>query len=749
MKVNNLDAAMRAALIGTLILVMLCVISFGLSRNQTIPPQDTARLDSGQYVQVPHVPVPVHTQPIYMAPSAHPAAAPTHVDNARLASLEQSVESLANRSSNNELAQRLERIESQIAQIGQAQTAQPMPQPVAQPFPSESLDSIASSVASTNHRVNEIGGQLAGQMEHLSSVSESGMQRLNNSMQQVRESVSGLSGTVGQLDQSVASLHDGQMSLRQTVEQQTRPAPQVSGDSQQMRADVATLVNGMHELKSEIAGLKELQSRPAVMTPASSETVQPPVTNVSHPDLRPLLDPPAESSDEEADFLPLAPAVEEPAQPEPEPFPSSPEIPSPEIPSPDFAEPEILPQSATVPPAIPDVEIIEPATLETAEPDSELIPQPATLSPDWNDAPVEVPEIGAPTPEPLEQPLPVPPLGRIDLPAPGPISQMSFLPPVDSVPVQDDSGAASTPTDSFQFTATVLHVSANSKDVTARPGLVRLEDKGDAQALGHEAMVRKLLTNAGRHGEAQVVNSGTISVRPSESGRIAIGSPCLHCNEEHGVEAGDVVALTLSNGEMHVEALSPQRGVRVESVPLMQFDPSDAIGEATWLITEEAQEGSVSESTDVGDTQIEHVQRLVVITLKSADAGAPRLLQVPGVEATQLPAADFSSIREYQERAVPESADDSVYPAGYDRSNPAPRLLNPSTVNEAVKVPRRSSGPSQNSQVDSESTAGRSTKLNPLKMLRSVFDSRKAEQSTDDKSSRSRTGSAARGRSRR
>ena len=773
MKVNNLDAAMRVALIGTLILIMLCVISFGLSRNHAIPSHDTAQIDAGRYVQMP---VAVQTQPVYMTPAPYSAPAqpqpaiqaPAPVGDARLESLERSIASLRNQSNDAELANRLQRIESQIAKIRLARVSQA----TSQTLPAESLNAISNSLSnafstamttsteSTNRHMSEIGGQ----MDRLSSTNSTGMERLNSSMQQVRESVSGLSGTVDQLDQSVASLHSGQSSLRQTVERQWRANPQVNDDGQQIRADVASLVNGMHELKAEIAGLKEVQSRPgpaptpspAVMTSTSAETVQPPATNGRHPDLRPLLGPPvkeplakpaAGSGSESAAFLPLAPTVVESAQPETEPFPATPEIPSPEIPSPDFAEPEILPQSATVPPAIPEVEIIEPATLETAEPHPK--PQPATLSPNWNNPRAEVPALEAPLPDGIVEPPPAPPVNKITLPAPSPISQMSFQP--SGVSVLDDSGAPATKRAAgFHFKATVLHISANSEDVTARPGLVRLEDRGSNHPAGHEAMVQKLLRNAGRHGAAEAVHSGTIIVRPSESGRIAIGSPCMHCNREHGVEAGDEVVLALSGDEVHVEALSPQRGVRVESVPLMQFDPSSVTGETTWLISEEAQEGSVAESSDPGDSRIEFVQRLVVITRMSAAETAPRLFPAPGAEGRALQPASDVSAGNIESFVRPEPNDEgNVYPAGYDQSNQAPRLLHPSTVNDAVRAPRRIPGISNEIHSNEPADTSKSARLNPLKMLQSVFDSHKAEESQPAKSNRSRTGSGARGRSRR
>lgn len=703
MKVNNLDSAMRVALIGTLIIVMLCVISFGLNRNQTIPSQDPGQFDSRHYATVP---MQMHMQPVVMVPAA-PTAAPA-VDpfaaSARLASLERSVDALSGDAADREISRRLEQIESHISRRGP----------------------------------DEVDDQLADRIHQMSSSSQSGMRQLNNSMQQVNQSVSGLSGTVVQLDQSVTSLHDQQVILRQAVEQQPHPKSPNGTDSEQIRADVASLVTGINELKTEIAGLKHIQQTAVV---APSQPTPQPVSNVSSSEVRPVLDPPAASTADNPGFLPLAPGSEE--LPQPEPFPAS--LP---IPAADFVEPQILPQSAT----FPSVETIESAALETHEADADGSPtlQPATLSPNWPTPAADVPEVAAPAPRISEIPEPDGSIGLIALPAPGPISQMSFLPQVPGV--VDSSGSDAMPAGRYEFMATVIHVSTGSQDGTAQPRLVRLEDKGSLldQANGHEAMVQKLLRNAGRRGTAEIVNSGRMAVTTGESGRMAIGSPCRHCNREHGVEAGDEIVLTLSSGQIHVEAMSPQRGVRVETVPLAQFDPAETVGESTWLLCEAAQEGSVGESTEVGDTRTEFVQRLIVITRSLAGSGSPQQLPVPTVENEPrlLPAIDFTNSGLESSVAGPRESDRGIFPAGYDRTKPAPRLLNPEAMQNAVRAPHRAVRKAD-SEIEPPVVRPESAGLNPLKVLRSVFNSQKSEATELQNTNRSRTGSAARGRSRR
>jgi hypothetical protein len=284
----------------------------------------------------------------------------------------------------------------------------------------------------------------------------------------------------------------------------------------------------------------------------------------------------------------------------------------------------------------------------------------------------------------------------------------------------------------YRFAATVMHVSAASESSTARAGLVRLEDKGGLggdHAVGHDAMVQKLMRNAGRHGSAEVVNSGLTMVTQTDSGRLAIGSPCLHCNTMHGVDAGDQVVLTWHDGWIRVHGESPERKVRVESLPVTEFQPPESAVSTTWLISEQAQEGTVSGTNGTNDGALEFVQRLIVITLLSSDSDVPELMQVQGVveESDIAPESDFRGTRNS--------------PAVFYESTTVPRLLSQDAIQDAVLAPK----PTQRLP---EAAPALRTRRDPLGLIRSIFQSRKSER-TDDSDASRKSGVAARGRARR
>jgi len=726
---NSLDTALRVALIGSLIIVMLCVISFGLRGfPANTRPQDVEYVDTRHYVAVPPQPQP--TQPL----SFHHVHHGEVVSTSSLASLKRQVDDLTSDRQQRQLSDQLAKIEARMAQLSES-TRDHRPAHV-------ELHTVSASSHPPHRRLDEVESQISERLTQMSVARESGIRHLKESMQQLNQSVGGLNGTVVEVGRSVRLLNEQHAMLRQAVEQRQRgTTAQVSSSSEQIQNDVRKLVQGLDELKSQIAGLKQGEpsfiagpvSNPDLSAPISvsapdafPQVIQPlpELTAVSRTERQPSLDsPPATETQSD---LPLAPASVEPDQPEP--FPAG--LPDPPV---EPLRPEILPQSATIAPAAAVTEIVEPATLEVPVTDEVPIPQPATLSPNWAPSPVNTLQAEPPaTPEVSSESS----VQKIALPAPNPIRQMSGYasPAADPVVIPLPTYEV-TPADesvkTYRFAATVMHVSAASESSTARAGLVRLEDKGGSSedhAVGHEAMVQKLMRNAQRHGSAEVVNSGQITVTPAESGRLAIGSPCLHCNTMHGVDAGDEVVLTWNDGWIQVHGEAPKRMVRVESLPSTEFQPPESATSTTWLISEQAQEGTVNDASGNSEGELEFVQRLMVITLLSSDAEAPTLMQVQGIEEESdiAQAIDFGSSRNS--------------PAAFYESTTVPRLLNEDAIRDAVLAPK----PTQQRRP----VAPPRTKRGPLGLIRSVFQSRKSEQA-DASEERRKSGVAARGWTRR
>jgi prefoldin subunit 5 len=703
---NSLDTALRVALIGSLIIVLLCVLSFGLRGfPANTRPQDVPYIDTRQYVALPPQP----TQPL----SFHHVHHGEVVSTSSLASLRRKVDALTSDRQQRRLSDQLATIEARISQLSESTGNR-------RPTHAE-LHTVSASSNPTHRRLDEVESQINDRLTRMSVARESGIRHLNESMQRLNQSVGGLSGTVVEVGRSVRLLNEQHAMLRQAVEQRQRgTTAQVSSNSEQIQNDVTKLVQELDELKSQIAGLKQTQpsfiagpvSDPGLSAPISVATPDefphvtrplPELTAVSRTELQPSLNPPP-ATETQSD-LPLAPASVEPDQPEPFPAgrPTEPVEP---------LRPEILPQSATIPPAAGVTAIVEPATLEVSVPKQVPVPQPATLSPNWTPSPGNTLQI-----EPAATPAVLSELSvqEIALPAPKPIRQMSgdqgsadgtVVTPLPTYDVTPAAESART----YRFAATVMHVSANSESATARAGLVRLEDKGGSNedhAVGHDAMVQKLMRNARRYGSAEVVNSGLITVTPTESGRLAIGSPCLHCNTVHGVDAGDQVVLTWNDGWIQVHGEAPERMARVESLPATEFQPPESAASTTWLISEQAQEGTVSDTDGNNEGELEFVQRLIVITRLASDTEAPALMQVQGVEAQsdRAVAIDSSSARNS--------------PATFYESTTVPRLLNEEAIRDAVLAPKPTQ---QRRQV-----ASPRTRRGPLGLIRSVFRSRKSE----------------------
>lgn len=844
---KSLDTALRVALIGSLIIVMLCVISFGLTGNRSgLRPQDAPSTDlRQQYVAVPAATAPaIH----YVHQPAAPVHHAVHGDVAvstQLASLERAVDALSGERHDEKLSDRLRDIETRIDRLGDSLSHQ-SPAP-AGPHPGHHM---ASQLANLESRIDQLGhalgdgrhspppsnhqqhspdqlqgietridrlGELLGKLTQMSATGDAGTQRLNTSVQQLDQSVSGIGGTVAQIDRSVRLLNDQQDTLRKTVEdRQTRTAAQVDSGNQQIHSKVVELVESLNALKTEVAGLRvqppsrmQVDSASSAQFPTSdasssegqfieASTTQPaPQPEITAPmpmpvEFLPTTEPEPELSvpavsEEESSVLPLAPR-EEPEQPEP--FPG--ELPAPSV---ELLQPEIVPQSASIQPAAPVTEPVERATLEVPTIESpgfdspafgDPAPQPATLSPNWSstpntNTPLETPAIPLVPAATMEDEEPEPAAEEVDvrkISLPSPISQVSgFRPTSDSeevisLPVYEiDSISPDETEQTFRFTATVMHVSAESKSVTARPGVVRLQDKGgdaSSQAVGHDAMVKKLMRNAARNGAAQIVKTGLIEVTSDASGRLPIGSPCLHCNKANGVDAGDQVVLTWHDGWIQVHGESPERQVRIDSLPVSEFQPQESVTPTTWLISEEAQEGTVGTTSGDQDSQLAFVQRLVILTMVPPRSGESELLPVAGFGDNRvLPAIQFSEPNRdgFGRRSTEPTLLRSLPPAEFSQRsyNPAPleapRLLSPAAIRDAVQIPSRSEPRAQVQSIarqtqptprlqQTQSTSHREqpqspARTSPMGLLRSVFNSRKSEatdatETTDTKDTNSR-----------
>ncbi|NQV29136.1 MAG: hypothetical protein HQ518_32690 [Rhodopirellula sp.] len=287
-----------------------------------------------------------------------------------------------------------------------------------------------------------------------------------------------------------------------------------------------------------------------------------------------------------------------------------------------------------------------PATLPALPETSRRAPGPiraplkSTLAPqsNRNSRPARVPEI-------IELPAPV----EADNPV---VRQISAT-------VQ---AANQSPTREFDIQTTVIHVAA-ARPVDVEPaGVHMLNPELSTTAYGlpwtHDAVTHELLRRVSLRTQASIAGRQQATVTSDSTGKLSIGSSCPHCNEVHGFEAGDRLILECGPASdkvqrFHVTSEVASGGAELDSIPEFDLTP---LARQTYVITEEAVEGTVEESVATSDEKLVPIhgvltpvsgplktrvstklmQRLVVMTFRQRNvegrtdsiAGAPSSLTV-------------------------------------------------------------------------------------------------------------------------
>lgn len=114
----------------------------------------------------------------------------------------------------------------------------------------------------------------------------------------------------------------------------------------------------------------------------------------------------------------------------------------------------------------------------------------------------------------------------------------------------------------------------------------------------HEAVTHELLGKVALRTTASIAGRQQLSIRPDETRQFSIGSSCPHCNEVHGFEAGDRLNLQWkpssdSIGQFHATSQIAGNNQPLKSLP--EFDLTPETGQ-TYVISEEAVEGTVEEA---------------------------------------------------------------------------------------------------------------------------------------------------------
>ncbi|MDA0283318.1 MAG: hypothetical protein O3B13_22590 [Planctomycetota bacterium] len=198
----------------------------------------------------------------------------------------------------------------------------------------------------------------------------------------------------------------------------------------------------------------------------------------------------------------------------------------------------------------------------------------------------------------------------------------------------------------FDIDTTVIHVAA-SRPVDVEPAGVRilnpeLSTTPYGQPWTHTAVAHELFRQISLRTDASIAGRQTTTVRSGGTELLTIGSSCPHCNQVHGFEAGDHLLLKAGSGcdsvqRFHVSGKLAGSGNSLESLPDFELTP---MTDQTYVISEESVEGTVEESVTAGKdnlmaihgvltpvagpqrtkVSVRLMQRLVVITFKERNA---------------------------------------------------------------------------------------------------------------------------------
>ena len=195
----------------------------------------------------------------------------------------------------------------------------------------------------------------------------------------------------------------------------------------------------------------------------------------------------------------------------------------------------------------------------------------------------------------------------------------------------------------YELSATVMHVTLTNTLAVEPQGLFPIELHVSRRP-GHASAVRQILDEAGRTGRVTPVTKASVHLNEGQTARLKIGSQCLHCNTEYGVEAGDTLRVGVHqspSGQPRLRVQGLAAGSRESLATLSSFE--SAVPESqSFLVSEEGTTGYVEvEEKSSKLTKLPLIghrfekthrvrqiaQRLIVLTLRSA--GYTEVAQTP------------------------------------------------------------------------------------------------------------------------
>ncbi len=536
-----LDTALRVTAISAMIIVTLCVAAFGLSKLRS-PESRIASTDPNSAL---------HGDPTSTASSSSPGSASRSSRPAGPDPLEEHLE---------RLGKRLDELTSTVTRERSTQTE---------------IARLADSMQAVQHQTDLSDTRLQTEIGNLRVSSEVELRDLNRQ-------VNGVSQNSQRLE-------------REMLEQRAGILSALESQKKTITSQVASLKGGLDDVHSELSELRSKSQ--SALAAVNAARLQPPAA------LNPLLPGPGSHAAGHS--------------------------PSPEHDS-TWQEPRVLDSSASIKRPTPRQQrAVETATSTgwKVSPMSHSIPQtkPAIES--------AIPKLTLPQAPPAEpEPAILPPLpefsrraGMIRAPlkstlAPSRATRLNRVPEIVELPIPEESRvrqiAAVAPaieeitTRTYEVQTTVIHLAA-SRPVDVEPAGVRmlnpeLSTTAYGQPWSHDAVTHELLRKISLRTEATIAGRQQTSITSAGTERLSIGSSCPHCNEVHGFEAGDRLILSAGPAEdkvqrFHIVSEVAGGGNELDSMPQFDLTP---MANQTYVICEEAVEGTVEESIELGDEKL-------------------------------------------------------------------------------------------------------------------------------------------------
>jgi hypothetical protein len=265
---------------------------------------------------------------------------------------------------------------------------------------------------------------------------------------------------------------------------------------------------------------------------------------------------------------------------------------------------KVSPMSHSVPQSVPQSEIVIPGLSLPPAPPAE--PMPATLPPipktsrRASSGIIRAPLKSTLSPSTSARRIRVPEIVEVRTPDEPVVKQIAAT----SLATND------CPAREYEIQTTVIHIAA-SRPVDVEPAGVRmlnpeLSTTAYGQSWSHTAITHELLREISLRTDANIADRQQTMIASEGTEQLSIGSSCPHCNEVHGFDAGDRLVLKAGPAcdevqRFHVVSEVATSGNELESMPQFDLTP---MGNQTYVICEEAVEGTVEETVATDDEKL-------------------------------------------------------------------------------------------------------------------------------------------------